>query len=226
MSPICDNVLANGFAVVPAVLMAAQSEALAAYLHPLAAACSAPGTRDLVNKCPAIRELADSPAVRAMVEPLLGRQARLVRSIYFNKSPQNNWQVSWHQDLTIAVQARADLAGYGPWSIKEGIAHVQPPREVLDNMLTVRVHLDAADESNGAMWVVPGSHRSGRLSAKQVVDLANASERALCSVEAGGAMLFRPLLLHSSRKSSSERERRVIHLEFCGATLPAPIDWA
>ncbi|MEZ5299860.1 MAG: hypothetical protein R3F11_04210 [Verrucomicrobiales bacterium] len=43
---------------------------------------------------------------------LLGGDALPVRAIYFDKSPESNWGVAWHQDLTIAVAARAVVPGF------------------------------------------------------------------------------------------------------------------
>jgi hypothetical protein len=77
--------------------------------------------------------------------------ARVVRGIYFDKHKEANWKVAWHQDLTIAVHERADIDGYGSWSMKAGIPHVQPPVFVLQSMLTLRLHMDHTDESNGAL---------------------------------------------------------------------------
>ena len=59
------------------------------------------------------------------------------------------------------------MAEFGPWSVKDGVPHVQAPAEYLEQMLAVRLHLDDADEENGALRVLVGSHRLGRLSAER-----------------------------------------------------------
>lgn len=184
------------------------------------------GIRDLAAKVPRIRSLALSAAIRALVEPVLGTRARLIRSILFNKNIETNWQVAWHQDITISVRERSDLEGFMSWSVKDGIPHVQPPVQVLENMLSVRLHLDNADESNGALWFSPGSHRLGRLPANEAMEVVKQLGECLCAVSAGDALLFRPLTLHASRKIVSNRPRRVIHLEFSNVSLPAPLMWA
>ena len=79
----------------------------------------------------------------------------MVRGIYFDKRVDANWKVAWHQDLSIAVKAKAKIEGYGPWSVKAGITHVQPPVSVLEQMLTVRLHLDDTDETNGHYVLSP-----------------------------------------------------------------------
>ncbi|MGC3972525.1 MAG: phytanoyl-CoA dioxygenase family protein [Pirellulales bacterium] len=109
--------------------------------------------------------------------------------------------------------------------MKEGIPHVQPPTELLAQMLTIRLHLDDADAMNGALRVVPGGHRLGRLAPDQLeATRANLGETT-CVVPAGGAMLMRPLLPHASGRSQSARRRRVLHIEYAGFDLPPPLRW-
>jgi ectoine hydroxylase-related dioxygenase (phytanoyl-CoA dioxygenase family) len=124
------------------------------------------------------------------------------------------------------VQQRVAIAGFDSWSAKDGTPHVQPPVEILQQMLNVRVHLDAADETNGALLVSPGSHHLGRIPANAAAETARRLGTHLCVVNAGDVLLFRPLTLHTSRKATSARPRRVIHLEFAGVALPAPLEWA
>lgn len=56
----------------------------------------------------------------------LGRQARPVRAILFDKSPATNWALGWHQDRTIIVRERRDVPGFGPWTRKRGICTSRP----------------------------------------------------------------------------------------------------
>lgn len=182
------------------------------------------GIRNLLNVVPFTRELADSTLCRSLVEPDLGPKARVVRGIYFDKHKDANWKVAWHQDLTIAVRERRDIDGYGPWSLKAGIHHVQPPVSVLENMLTLRIHLDHTDESNGALRVLPGTHRHGRLDASQISDFKQ-HQPITCSVSRGGALLMRPLLLHSSTAAVTPHHRRVLHFEYSSVELPSELRW-
>lgn len=184
------------------------------------------GVRGVTRKLENIGHLAQSAMIREIVEFVLGKQARLVRSILFNKNEAANWHVAWHQDLAIAVQKRVAIEGFGSWSAKDGTPHVQPPVEILQQMLNLRVHLDAANETNGALFVSPGSHHLGRIPANRAAETARRLGSHLCAVNAGDVLLFRPLTLHASRKAISARPRRVIHLEFAGVALPAPLEWA
>ena len=183
------------------------------------------GIRNLLNVVPFTRDLANNSACRSIVEPILGSTARVVRGIYFDKHRDANWKVAWHQDMTIAVRERVDVDGYGPWSIKAGIHHVQPPVSILENMLTLRIHLDRADESNGALRVLPGSHKSGRLDSSQIDYWKRQQRPVTCVVQSGGAMLMRPLLLHSSTTAVNPNHRRVLHFEYASIDHPAGLKW-
>lgn len=174
---------------------------------------------------PEIRRLAESVSVRALALSVLGARAFPVRGILFDKIPEANWKVPWHQDVTIAVQRREEIEGFGPWSTKAGIVHVQPPASVLEKMVSIRLHLDPCDESNGALQVIPRSHRSGRIAETEIPSLLAKSRLHVCTVDRGGALLMSPLLLHASSASQAPAHRRVIHLDFAAEQLPSPLKW-
>ena len=173
---------------------------------------------------PTVRKLATSEAVKELISPILGNGCFAVRGILFNKTPNSNWKVVWHQDRTIAVRERKDVLHFGAWSTKAGVCHVQPPASVMGKMLAVRLHLDESNEDNGPLRVIPGSHKEGCLSAEQI---ALCKERAtfVCTVHKGGAILMRPLLVHASSRSLKPEWRRVIHLEFAADDLPDGLEW-
>jgi len=210
----------HGFAMLGGVINESEQRQMVSALGPVSGA----GRRGLLS-VPAVAEFAHSTRLLNLVRPHLPSAPVPVRGIYFDKSSDGNWLVAWHQDLTLALRNRADVAGFGPWSIKEGITHVQPPVELLEQMLTVRIHLDGADESNGALRVLPGSHRLGRLSAERIRELRAQKPEHLCVARAGDALLVRPLLLHASGRSTTARHRRVLHIEYAGFTLPAELQW-
>lgn len=224
----------DGFAVVAGVIGPATREELVAAVNELGpggAALDRGGrvyaSRDLLRAVPAVRKLAGSRAIRALVEPVLGSKAFPVRGLLFDKSPEVNWMVPWHQDLTIAARERVEAPGFGPWTTKAGIPHVQPPVEVLERMVTVRVHLDDDDPARGPLRVVPGSHRAGRLGAVETSRWLERVGAVACLVPRGGALVMRPLLLHASSTAVDEspHRRRVVHLEFAAESLPHGVDW-
>jgi hypothetical protein len=181
--------------------------------------------RNLLDAFPVVRELADSGAIRSLVEPVLGPHAFPVRGIFFDKVPCANWKVPWHQDVTIAVQERIEAEGFGPWTIKAGVLHVQAPASVLERMISVRLHLDECNEENGALRVIPGSHHRGRTPEEAIASLRLSARELACPVGIGGALLMRPLLLHASSPSRTPAHRRVIHLDFASVQLPPGIKW-
>lgn len=183
------------------------------------------GLRDLLHAVPATRDLANSASLKSLVDPILGNSARVVRAIYLDKHKDANWKVAWHQDLTIAVREKIEVEGFSAWTIKAGIPHVQPPVSILNNMLALRVHLDHADETNGTLRVLPGSHRYGRLDAQQIQSWKERERTVTCSVRSGGVMLMRPLLLHSSLPALNPAHRRVLHFEYSSIDLPAGLEW-
>ena len=210
----------HGFALVPRVLDAPKRQKLISLLGPVAGA----GCRGILA-VPSVSSLAPSAWLLDLIRPHLASEPVPVRAIYFDKSPEANWVVCWHQDLTLALRARADYPGFGPWSLKDGIPHVQAPVELLERMLTVRLHLDDADASNGALRVLPGSHRLGRLSGDRIQALRRELPEVICAASAGDALLMHPLLLHASGRSRSPRHRRVLHIEYAAFTLPAELHW-
>ncbi len=210
----------DGFAIVPGIIDIGGLTELRDSLGLISGA----GRRGLLSM-PAVADWARSDRLLNVVRPHLPCEPLPGRAIYFDKSPESNWLVSWHQDLTLALRERVEVRGFGPWSVKDGIPHVQPPVELLQRMLTIRLHLDDADEGNGALRVLPGSHLFGRLSPDRIREMRAQKPETVCAVSAGDAMLMRPLLLHASSRSVSSRHRRVLHIEYAAFALPSGLQW-
>ncbi len=181
--------------------------------------------RNLLEEVPAVQQLAHSAPIRALVTPVLGVGAFAVRGLLFDKTPAANWKVAWHQDLAIAVRRRVEVPGFGAWSMKAGVAHVQPPAAILEQMLTVRLHLDDCGAENGPLQVLPGSQREGRLPAAEIRRWRERAVPEVCLVPRGGCVLMRPLLLHASSAAQLPGHRRVVHLEFTTQPLPEGLEW-
>lgn len=182
--------------------------------------------RNLLELSPAVDRLAASQQVKEMAEVALGRNVFVVRGLLFDKTPSANWIVPWHQDLTIAVADKADVPDYGPWTRKAGVWHVQPPVDVLEQMVSVRIHLDACDELNGALRVLPATHGLGRLSTAQIAEQQSRVAPVVCAADAGDVLVMKPLLLHASSAANQASHRRVIHLDFAGCQLDGGLIWS
>ena len=221
---------AAGFAVVPGLYAPAEVAALLRCIEDAPAAGPSFrrsqdvfAIRNVVGEIPGLWPLLVTAKLRALLGELFPGGCHLTKAIYFDKPAQSNWLVAWHQDLMVNVDCRLNLPGFGPWTSKAGWVQVQPPVAVLENTVTLRLHLDDCDATNGALKVVPGSHWRGVVPADTIADYTGTA--TICAVPAGGAMLMKPLLLHASGRSTSARSRRVLHLEFSTAELPAGLAW-
>ena len=225
MTNFVRSVEENGFAIIDSYLSLDSINILTKAIDDLNLSPSRAGTRNLLELSPYVRKLAQSQEIRSLVQPILGDQARVIRGIFFDKQPTANWKVPWHQDVTIAVKHRLDVNGYHPWSVKGGIPHVQPPMAILEQMLTVRIHLDRTDEGNGALKVIPDSHCQGKLTNIEIDRWKQTSSGISCNLAPGGILLMRPLLLHASSMATMASHRRVIHLEYVSYQLPSGLEW-
>jgi len=218
---------AAGFLVIDRVIPAADLDPLRNEADRLLLDSPARGgARNVLSKSQVLREVAESGTPAQIARSVLGEGVLPRKLTIFDKRQGANWLVPWHQDLTIAIAERREVDGFGPWSIKDGLPHVQPPVTVLEQILAIRVHLDETPAAGGALRVLPGTHRLGRLSTAQVDSLRRELPETVCPVPAGGAMLLRPLLLHASSASTSPTRRRVLHFEFSTASLPGGLAWA
>lgn len=219
------NISEDGVEILSAFVSTAEVEAIKRESAEIQPDVQQSGIRNAEKKIPAIDEIAHSTRFIALASQLLGSDARLVRAILFDKTPEKNWLVSWHQDITVALNDKQNIPGWGPWSVKDGIHHVQPPKAVLDQMLTFRLHLDAADRNNACLKVIPGSHQLGVLSQQKLLETTNTRKPVLCEVEQGDLVLMRPLIIHASSKSRLPLHRRVVHLEYSNYPLPEGLRW-
>ncbi|RSZ61139.1 phytanoyl-CoA dioxygenase family protein [Massilia atriviolacea] len=212
-----------GYALVPDLLSAADCAHLADAVQPAAAASG--GTRCLLAQpwCAALAaRLRADPRLASFLDP----DALAVQCTYFEKSADRNWLVPLHQDLSIPVAARVAAPALRGWSVKEGTVFVQPPLEVLEKLVAVRVHLDPCGPDDGPLLVVPGSHRAGVLAQPDAAAMREATPPLACLSGIGGALVMRPLLLHASSKGQGQSRRRVLHFVYGPRALPHGLAWS
>ncbi|WP_294195594.1 phytanoyl-CoA dioxygenase family protein [uncultured Sphingomonas sp.] len=194
-------------------------------LHQLAADLPQERAGLRFHRHPALAGLLAAGPVHAIAVHHLGAQAQPVRAILFDKTPSTNWSLGWHQDRTIAVQACADVPGYGPWSIKQGIQHVEPPFAVTAAMLTLRVHLDDTPADNAPLLIAPGSHRLGRIAEDAIGATVERCGSIACLARAGDVWSYATPILHASAAARGHRRRRVLQVDYAAHALPPPLEW-
>ena len=186
----------NGYQLLPSGLsadhLAKLDEEIDSYLQSEIAKGKA-GVRNALDQCPKLAELAG----RAFgLESLFGdRPANIVRCVIFDKTPSTNWNIGWHQDLNIK---------------NNGVNAV--PREKLSDVVTLRLHLDPTPEENGALRVLPGSHKHGAMTDEERRALS--TPESVVEAEPGDILLMSPLLVHASSRCTQPSRRRIVHTDY------------
>jgi len=215
-----------GFAIIPDVL---ESEKIATLLESfvdLNLPRSRAGVRHLLG-IDCVAHIANDLRCLEFARGILGGDAYPFRATLFDKSPEANWLITWHQDTALPLKDKREAPGWGPWSVKDGITYAHAPAEALEHVLAIRLHLDDSTEENGPLRVVPGSHLHGVLSDQQVEASVANSKTVTCLVPRGGVILMRPLIIHASSKSRSHVPRRVLHIEYASHNaVSAPLELA
>lgn len=163
---------------------------------------------------PVVHRVAHDPRMLAIAKEFLGASAIPYRATLFDKSPDRNWLVTWHQDTALPIETRREAPGWGPWSVKAGITYAHAPARALDRVVALRLHFDDSGRDNGPLRVIPGTHRLGLLSDADINQVVPRSSPLDCLVASGGIIAMRPLILHASSKAESARPRRVLHIEY------------
>ena len=122
--------------------------------------------------CRSVARLARDPRLVDIASRWLDAPAIPFKATLFEKSPDANWLVSWHQDTALPMSERHDVAGWGPWSKKSGVTYAHAPARVLERVIALRVHLDDSTADNGPLRVLPGSHILGVLDDTQIHELS------------------------------------------------------
>ena len=216
-----DDFAINGARLFKAALRPCMAEVEAAIV---ALPTNEAGVR--INGIDALRPyLASTGCIGSVAATALGAGAMAVRAILFNKSPETNWSLGWHQDRTICVKERRDVLGFGPWTVKSGLIHVAPPSDLLARMVTLRAHLDDVPAGNAPLLIAPGSHRLGRIPVRKVDEIVNRCGIRVCTASAGDVWLYSTPILHASEAAATPASRRVLQVDFAAEPLPDGLEW-
>jgi len=167
---------------------------------------------------------ADGPLGR-LAAAFIGPAAMPVRALLFNKTQNANWALGWHQDRTIAVRERVETPGFTNWTTKSGMLHVEPPFDLLERMLTLRVHLDPVTEGNAPLLIVPGSHRLGRIPEPRISETRHRLGTFTCVASRGDTWLYATPILHASEGAEQATGRRVLQVDYSADELPNGLEW-
>jgi ectoine hydroxylase-related dioxygenase (phytanoyl-CoA dioxygenase family) len=203
----------DGYAIVPDVFSAIELKSAANQLADSTLKRSRAGARHVMS-CPAVAEIANHKGLLSIAWSVLGAHAIPFRATFFDKSPDSNWLVTWHQDTALPLKLRRDVLGWGPWSVKDGLDYAHAPSEALEKVLALRVHLDDSTSKNGPLRIIPATHLSGVLTDDEILRRAEDSRCTECTVGVGGVIAMHPLIIHASSKSESEFPRRLLHIEY------------
>lgn len=158
-----------------------------------------------------LHEIVMNPRILDLVEGILGPDFYVWGSAFFIKEPRTPGTVPWHQD-----------AYYWPLSPC--------------NTVTVWIAFDDADEGNGAMKLIPGSHRGGLIKHRATDDahatlnlgLADGSDFSTASavqfrLKAGEISMHDDRAIHGSGANPSDRRRAGLTIRYSGTNVKADL---
>jgi len=187
----------DGFAIVSGVVEARELDHLVQNLQGSQLLRSRVGIRHAMRDA-TVAAIAQDRRLLQFAQEVLGTGAPPFRATLFDKSPHSNWLVVWHQDTALPIREHRDTDGWGPWSVKDGVAYAHAPASALEQVLALRLHLDDSGPDNGPLRVLPATHTLGLLSDEQLHDLSTRIAPIACLVSAGGVVAMRPLIVHAS----------------------------
>jgi hypothetical protein len=82
--------------------------------------------RQFLKEVPQTCEFIFNEKLNAVIREMFGN-CFVTKSIYFDKPSASNWFVAYHQDLTVSVDKKVEIEGFGPWTVKQNQFAVQPP---------------------------------------------------------------------------------------------------
>ncbi len=203
----------NGYWIEPIVFTQSECDSLLRKLSELRSSKRVGGRRNLMQ-CSAVQEFANDSRLLDLALSLTGKNMLAYKATLFEKTEQANWLVAFHQDTALPVEQIPTGEGWGSASVKQGLTFAHAPTKVLERILALRIHLDDSTSSNGPLRVIPGSHQMRWLTDVEFQAAQDASEPLECTTPCGGVIAMRPLILHASSKSDTEKSRRVLHIEY------------
>ncbi len=120
----------DGYAIVPNAFTPEEVQSLALTLESSNLPRSRAGIRHLLSNT-AIAQIANDSRVLGIAQSILGDDAFPFKATLFDKSPDTNWLITWHQDTALPLREKQEIDGWGPWSTKEGVTYAHAPAKAL-----------------------------------------------------------------------------------------------
>jgi len=102
---------------------------------------------------------------------------------------------------------------------------VAPPINLLERMVTFRVHLDDVGPENAPLLIALGSHRLGRIPIDGIAEVVSKSDIHVCLATAGDAWLYSTPIMHASNAATMPAGRRVLQVDYAAFDLPSGLRW-
>jgi ectoine hydroxylase-related dioxygenase (phytanoyl-CoA dioxygenase family) len=193
------------------------------------------GSYDQVFKGEAVRNLSQTESANEEAIETTDEKMWKVGGMW--KRSEDFWHLVYYQPLLDIVESLiggsvqlfedealykpANDGGLIPWHQDNGYWRCQPAA-----LVSIWIALDDADEENGCMNVIPGSHLSGefghskaemgdsKLSKILLNTQVDESKAIPIPLSAGHAMVHHCLTLHASRPNCSNRDRRAMVINY------------
>lgn len=208
----------DGYVVVPDVFPAEELEAIDREIDRL---ITIPGVEagprragwiyDVARKSEITRRFAEDERLLALVEDVVQPGIAIHSTKLVTKLPHSQDICHWHQDEAFYLKP-------------------DDPATYSKARMSVWVPLQDADEHNGCLWVVPGSHRWGiddwtwqetGTCQKRINRHEWAEQHAIpLPVKAGSVVLFSAWTWHHSKNNQTDRIRRAFIVSYQEATVP------
>ncbi len=213
-----DRLTADGVALVKAAIGDIEIERLSSLIEAAADVVrrrsgSAYAARNLFRDVPELREVLAKCGVDRLASEALGQAAFTVDAIYFDKHAEANWGVPGHQDVLMPIVSIGEPGARRRGRVRDGVTYLEASDETLASLVALRLHLDDCDPANGALCVVPGSHRSGRLREAEIAAIP-LEQYVACPASRGDVLLMKPLIVHRSAPAQRPARRRVLHVVY------------
>jgi hypothetical protein len=115
----------RGYGIVPSVFSPAELSAALSELSSTGLKRSRAGARHVLSLA-LVSEIARRGQLLAIARAVVGPDAIPFRATFFDKSPNSNWLVAWHQDTALPLAFRRETPGWARGRPRTGLSTRTP----------------------------------------------------------------------------------------------------